>query len=144
MGMYEQFQTDAEMEKSGVELDYGWGVITIARAGGANKRYSKVLEAKTKPYRRAIQTETMDADLAERLLKETYAETIIRNWEIRDENGKLKKGIESPDGGKPLTVNVENIVAAFTTLPDLFLDVQQQAGRVALYRREILETDAKN
>lgn len=142
--MYAMFQTDEVLEQKGVELDYGWGVITVARAGGGNKRFARVLEAKSKPYLRAIQTETMDPEIAGRILMETYAETIIIKWQTRVE-GELKVGIDGGPGvAKLLPVNTANIVGTFTTLGELFRDVQAQANRVALFRDVLLENASGN
>ncbi|MEE8518136.1 MAG: hypothetical protein V3S98_03310, partial [Dehalococcoidia bacterium] len=94
-GMYKAFKTDDLLETKGVEIDYGTHRVTIARAGGANKKYARVLEQKTKPYRRAIATETMDDARAMELLQETYAEAIILNWETKV-GDKFVVGIEPP------------------------------------------------
>lgn len=149
MSMYKQFKTDDSLEQKGVEIDYGDFVVTIARAGGANKKFARVLEKKTKPFRRAIQTETMDPNQAEEILRETYAEAVVLNWQSKvgeDENGEriLEVGIEAPDGGDLLPLTEENVVKTLRNLPDLFIDLQQQAGKVALFRQDVLETDAGN
>jgi hypothetical protein len=143
--MYKQFKTDKNLETKGVVIDYGSFRVTIARAGGSNKKFVRVLEAKTKPFRRAIQTETMDNERASSLMAEVYAEAIILNWESKV--GKIfKVGIEPPeDGGdKLLPVTTKNILSTFDNLPDLFTDLQQQANQVALFREVILEDDAGN
>lgn len=143
MSMYRQFQTDGDLETKGIVLDYGDFRITVARAGGANKKFARILERTTKPHRRAIQTELMDNDLARSVLRQVYAEAVVLDWETKVD-GKLKKGIESADGGDLLLVTSANIVATFEALPDLFTDVQEQASKVALFRQEILEEDAGN
>lgn len=142
-GMYAQFTTDPKLEVEGVEIDYGPFMVTIARAGGSNKRFARAMEAKTKPHRRAIQTETLDPDRAGIILKEAYAEAIVLKWETKV-NGKFKVGIENPDGGALLPVNVANIVATFNALPDLWMDLQQMATRIALFRETIMEEDSGN
>lgn len=149
MSLYKQYKTDEVLETAGVVLDYGDARITIARAGGANKRFAKVLEAKAKPYRRAMQTETMDAGKAEELMRDAYAEAVVLNWETatgEDEKGEKiwKKGIEPDTGDKLLPVTAKNISQTFKNLPDLFADVQTQANRVSIFREDILEIEAGN
>lgn len=141
-GMYGQFKTDENLETKGVELDYGTFCVTIARAGGANKRYTRVLERLTKPHRRALATETMDPERAAEILREAYAEAIVLKWETKVD-GALKAGIEAKDG-KVLPFNVANVMETFVNLPDLFADIQEMAGKIALFREEILEDDAGN
>lgn len=142
MGLYSQFQTNDDLEKGGVVIDYGSFRVLIARAGGANTDFMRVLAAKTKPHRRAIQTETMDPNLAQAIEREVYAETVVKNWETMVD-GEWKQGIESPDGGL-LPVTVENIAMTFENLPDLYFDLKEQANKVAIFRRQEMEDDAKN
>lgn len=142
MSMYGQFQTDTSLENQGIVIDYGTFRITVARAGGANKRFAKTLEAKTKPFKRAIQTDTMDNERGLEILRETYAEAVVLNWETK-KDGVFVQGIESQDGGI-LPFNKENVVFTFQNLPDLFTDIQQQAEKSALFRKFLQEQDAKN
>lgn len=139
MSLYSQFKTDAELEKSGIVLEYGTNSkgspigIRIARAGGANQAYTNLLEAKTKPHKRAIQNETIETPTVTRILHEVFARTVVLGWEnVEDENGVA------------MDFNVDNCVRLFTDLPDLFRDVQEQAQKSVLFRGEILEKDAKN
>ena len=139
MSLYTQFETDREIEKTGIVLDYGFNSkkqpiqIRIARAGGANERYSKLLELRTKPYRRQIQNETLENAVAEKITKEVYAQTVVLGW----------TGVEDRDGNE-MPFTQENCVKLFTDLPDLWSDVQSQSTRASLFRSEILEADAKN
>ncbi len=144
MSMYGLFKTDVNLEKKGIIIDYGEFRVTIARAGGGNKKFAKLLEGKTKPYRRAIQTETMDSELAMGVLQKVYVDAVILNWETKNEDGEWEVGIEAPEGGPLLPFTSENILETFASLPDLFTDLQEQANKVALFRKEIMETDAGN
>lgn len=147
MSMYKDFQTDRNMETSGIYLDYGSFRVKIARAGGANDKYRRVLEAKTKPYRRAIATDTMNEALGQRLFRESFAEAVILDWEVKvtgsDGDIMWQQGIEAPDGSI-LPFNIPNVVTTFTNLPDLFSDIREQANKVALFRAASLEEEAKN
>lgn len=143
MSMYEQFKTNETLETQGVVIDYGDFRVTLARAGGANRRFARVFEAKTKPYRRAIQTETMDEGVAMRILRETYAEAAIKNWEVKNEKEEWSVGIEAPDGSI-LPFDIRSILSTFDNIPDLFEDLREQAGKASLYREMVLEEDAKN
>ena len=134
MSLYSLFKTDKSLEVKGIDLQYGDGIIiTIARAGGANPIYARVVEAKTKPYRRQIQSETISRELSEQLTREIYAEAIVLGWSgVTDENGKA------------MEFTKENAVKLFKDLPDLFEDVKEQAGKAALFRNDILTADSKN
>lgn len=142
MSMYDKFKTDENREVNGIILDYGDFRVRVARAGGQNKRYAKVLEAKSRPYQRAIQTETINFELQLSILREVYAESVILKWETLV-GGDWKEGIEGEDG-KLLPVTVPNLVATFEALPDLFSDIRAQADRQALFRADLLKDQAKN
>lgn len=142
MSMYGLFKTDGSLENSGVIIDYGSFRVTLARAGGSNKKYIKSLESKVKPYKRAIQTDTLDADRQVAILREVYAEAVVLNWEVKNA-GKFVQGIESPEG-EILGFNKENVIDAFSNLPDLFQDIQEQASKASLFRQDILEEDSGN
>lgn len=139
MSLYKSFKTDANLEKSGIELEYGENskgqpiLIRIARAGGANSAYNKRLEVLTKPYRRQIQTETIDNKVLEKIVAQAFAETVVLGWE----------GVED-EANNELPFSVDNVVKLFNDLPDLYKDIQEQAQKTALFRQEILEADSKN
>lgn len=130
---YELFKTDGDLETKGVVLNYGGFKITVARAGGANKKYSKVFEAKIRPHRRAIANGTLDETTDRQVMAEVYADAVVLGWEgVTD-----KEGDEMP-------FTKANVVKLFTDLPDLFVDVIQQANTVSVFRQDELEVDAKN
>lgn len=139
MSLYQQFKSDANLEKSGILLEYGFSksgkpiTIRIARAGGGNSAFTKRMEAKVKPYRRQIQTETIDTAIVEKLLREVYAETVVLGWE----------NVEDADGN-PLDFTAANCIKLFEDLPDLFKDIQEQSQRSVLFRAELLEGAAGN
>jgi len=130
---YALFSTDTNLEQAGITLDYGSFRLSIARAGGANRKFAQVLEAKLKPHRRQIQTETLADEVAHRLIVEAYAESVILGWD----------GVVDT-AGQPLPFTRDNAVRLMTDLPDLFRDVQEQATKAALFRRQAQEADEKN
>lgn len=151
MALQKQFATDRKLEFEGIIIDYGNDRVTIARAGGANKKFARLLERKTKPFRRAIAVGAFDDDRSVALLREVYAETIILDWEVNqgsDSKPKWVKGIDPKDAGMDgknlLPVTPENVLKVFKHLPDLFIDLQQQAQAGALFRTEIQEADLGN
>jgi len=136
------FETDNNLETKGIVLDYGEGVeITVARAGGANKKFTKALARLTKPHRVAIRNETMHEDASSRLLHTAYAETVVLGWK-----GVTKDIItqDDADATQELAFTKDNIIAVFKALPDLFADVATMSQNISLYRNEQLELDAGN
>lgn len=139
MSLYKLFKTNENLETDGIWLEYGQTAdgkpirIKIARAGGHNVAFAKALEKATRPYKKAIQTGTLDDKTATRLYREVFADTVVLDW----------INVEGPDG-QPMDFNKENVLKLFEDLPDLFADLREQANNVALFRDEVRETDLGN
>lgn len=139
MNLYQQFKTDSNAETGGIDLNYGENskgqpiLIKIARAGGSNKKYQKVIAELSRPHRRSIQSETLPPEKSDALLRKAFARSVVLGW----------SGVEDAEG-KPMDYSEENVEKLFKDLPDLFADVREQANSSALFRAEILETTAKN
>ncbi len=150
MGLYDTFETDAELEKKGVILDYGDFRVRIAFAGGSNKKHVAYSEKKFKPLRHAINSGAIDNDRASLVLYDIYAETIILDWETKvgkiegtDEDNWVV-GIEPKGGGDLLPVTKPNIIQTFKNLPALFNDIKVQAESISNFRTKEMEDDSGN
>ncbi len=138
MSMYGVFETDLDMEASGVWIDYGDFRVKIASAGQGNKNYVRYAEKKLKPVRRAIEAGAMSNERSSVIMADIYAKTVVLDWEV---NGK--KGIEDRKG-KIIPFNVENVEKTLIALPRLFMDLQEQAVSLGNFRKEEIEEDIKN
>jgi hypothetical protein len=147
---YVTFKTNPEAEtKTGVLLDYGDFRITIIRAGGANKKFSKLYTERTKPYKRQMDTETLDENVSKDLMIKLYADAVIIDMDVKDnENSTENKpvyiqGIFTPEG-TILPYVRENVIKFFKDLPELFTDVVSQANLISLFRAEEQDAEIKN
>ena len=132
--IYDKFATDKKAEQEGITLDYGDGLkIKIARAGGSNVKYEKLVQARLKKYERQRQLDLLEIDTLRPILREVYAEAVVLGWE----------GVTDREGN-PLPFNKANAVKLFEDLPDLFEDIVVQAQKAALFRQHILEAEAGN
>lgn len=130
---YAMFGTDKNAEKAGIILDYDTFEIRIARAGGSNVKYTKTLDAISKPHRRAIANETIAPETVKRIFREVYAKSVVLGWKnMVDRQGNV------------IPFNVANCIRVFEDLDDLFLDVQEQAQKAALFKSDIVEGDLGN
>ena len=145
---FDMFQTDKSKEQDGIVLNYSdvfW--IQITRAGGSNENYKRILTEKLKPFRRAIQTETIDEAASVRLMREAVAEGIVLNWgtgRYPEGAGSIPSSPSSSFGGQPIPFSAANVTRVFEELPDLFNDVYEQANKVSLFRATETEGDAGN
>lgn len=139
MSLYKQFKTDEKFETEGIIIEYGTGAngkpisFRVARAGGNNQKYLKLLESRTKPYRRQLQNDSLDLKVAEKIFLEVFVDSVLLGWEnVEDATGVL------------LPFTRDNAIKVFTDLPDLYNDLREQAAKSSLFRVEIKEVDAKN
>lgn len=139
-GPYEVFETDPELEKNGIVIDYGDYYWIIARAGGANKRWEREIERVTRPLRRAIQTDTLEPEVGKEKLREAFVVACVIGWGSK----KHGKGVMLGKGGAPLEFNKENVTRVLTELDWQFQDLRESANKAALYRKVLEDHDAKN
>jgi len=142
MSMYDIFETDEDLENTGVWLDYGDFRLKIASAGQGNKKYVRYAEKALKPVRRAMQAGAVSNERSLAIMSDIFAKTIVLAWEIKSEEG-WKPGIEARDGSV-LPFNYENVLATFEALPNLFMDVQEQAQSISNFRKAEREEDSGN
>lgn len=81
---YAVYQTDTNLEVSGVWLVEEDFRVKIARAGGANEKYNKRSTALIKPHKRAIDLGVFPKDMDEKLTRQLYIETVVLEWEVLD------------------------------------------------------------
>lgn len=145
MSIYDLYKTNVSLEKDGVALMFAEEElrITLARAGGSNTKYERVIAAKAKPYKRAIQADLLSTDKANEILIKTFAEAVIVKWETRV-NGEYKEGIELEGVQELQPATPENIVKVLKALPDLFEEIKAEATKLSNFRNMVREEDAKN
>lgn len=136
-----RYKTDPKVEQRGVEVDLDGAIVTIARAGGSNKKYKKALAKALKPFRAAIDSDSLDDDRALPALVKVFVDEVLLNWQT-EVDGKLVQGIEGPDGGV-VPFNKENAVAFLLEVPELFQELQTKATGRKLFLDD-LETAAGN
>lgn len=140
--LYKTFKTSEDKEVSGEWLDYGVCRIKIARAGGSNTRYNRAMERHMRANRKAQQFDMLSDDDAGEALRKVYADSIVLDWETK-QDGAWVKGIEDAEG-KIGPVTVDSIIVTFTALPDLFRDVIAMSQQIAVFRDDAIEADSKN
>lgn len=143
------FSTNEKAESNGVWQDFGDFKVCIARSGGGNKRFARVMEAKIKPFLRAVKTETLDPEIANRIMMECFAECVVTGWQCKQPDPSAPEGfvwadvVEVAEGVfEPFTPAA--VMKAFKALPNMFLDIQAQAGAFANFRDAVRETNAGN
>lgn len=142
MGMYNVFETDENLETSGIVVDYGDFRVRVASAGQGNKEYVRYAEKKLKPVRKAMDVGALSNKRSQAIMADIYAETVILGWEVL-QGKEWVSGIENSKG-EIVDFNKENVMVALNDLPRLFLDLQEQAMLLSNFRKSDLEEEGKN
>lgn len=134
MDLNAKFGTDTDLEaETGITLDFGQGAkVTIHRAGGSNRKFSTVSKRVFKPYRQQINANTLDENLAVKLLATIYAEAVVLDWE----------GIK--DGEELVPFTKANAIAIFVKFPEFFNAIRREAEDAANFRDVEREEDSGN
>ena len=114
--VYDAFETSKALESDGIVVDYGDFKFTLARAGGANRKFTSAVERRMRPHRRALQAGTLDPDVGDRIAAECFAEAVVLAWD----------GVTDRQGN-PLPFTRDHCVQLLLDLPDLFADLRAQA-----------------
>ena len=141
MSLYKQFATNTDKEIEGIEVqmteaeneDGSIPTFVVSRMGKSNKRYSKALEAATRPYRRQIELGTMNNDKAEEIFMGVFVDTVLKGWKnVRDESGA------------ELPFNKQSATKLFKDLPEVYERLQEEAKLSANFRDAAFEEEVKN
>ena len=125
------FGTDASKEKDGVWYDLADGLrMRIARVGNPN--YQKTFQKLSKPHRRAIRRGTLPDEVAEKLLIQCMAETIVLDW-----SGVEDEGVEIP-------YSKEAVITILTKYPELRNYINDIANELEAFQEELDEEAVEN
>jgi len=126
MKIFENKKTDAVAEKDGVWVWYGeeaW--VKVARAGGANKRFTRVSQQLSKERRR----QKNDDEELNKIMARLVSETILMGW----------KGFEDLEA-----FSKEYAFDVLCELPDFRRDIERIAEDEKIFNKAELEAAAKN
>jgi Zn-finger nucleic acid-binding protein len=147
---YAYFKTDAHMERNGVWLDLGPFRVLLARSGGANKEFSRLLQAKMKPYERQQKNKTVDERVVLEKSAEAYASKVFLQIQTRiePEEGSnaeptYRDGYFNADG-EFVQDSYESRKQLLVDMEDLFHQVIEESSALANFRREELEQTEGN
>lgn len=139
------FKTDKKLEKDGVEIDYDFAVITVARAGGSNTAYKKALIDVLQPYRQALQAGLIEENILQPKFIKLFADHVILNWQTRRSDQTLVQGLEGTEGtdGELVPFTAENVYKYLLEVPELYEALEKEATSRKLFLKD-LEAAAGN
>jgi hypothetical protein len=146
---YGLFKTESDLEIGGVWQDYGDFRIKLARAGGRNTPYSKLL---TKFVERLQNKKRNSPEEGVRIMAEVFARGVIKGMEMKTEDGAWVSGmhleVHDPElGEKVLKVvepSVENLMQMLIDLPDFADELRTIANEGNTFKKALEEDMSGN
>ena len=123
---YDMFETDEELEREGVWLDFGTFRLKCASSGDANPAFAECYRKKLEPVAEALAAGLLDKGVEGKLLREAYAETIIKDAD----------GAFVDRDGEPIPKTPEGYYQLLTDLPRLFTIVRRRTQSIESFRRQ--------
>jgi hypothetical protein len=150
MSLRSTFKTDNTLETEGKVFEIGVNeheahkgsiqTVTLARMGKSNKAYLATMERLTAPHRAAIEHGSMPEKLSGRILRQAFAETVVKNWD----NIPLSEFTGKEDDVEYVKFTPAKAIELFELLPELFDDWSEKARASSNFRAEALKVEAKN
>lgn len=137
---FKMFETDPELERSGVKIDYGDFWFYVARAGGRNDGFVTTLRQRLDRVQAGGRRSVAQDKIADRVTRQTFIEQCLRGWgsKMHGEGKMVGRNDE------PIEYSTDAAERLFEELPDLLADLVGTVSSGAAFRKDLLETDAKN
>lgn len=141
---YSLFATDKDFETMGRWQDYGDFRIKLARSGGKNTMYTKVL---TKFINSLKHKKNVSTEESQRVMAEVFARGVLKGWQVKNDKGQWEDGmhleVHVEETGeyviKVVEVTVENVIKMFLALPDFANELRAIADDANTFKK--LEED---
>lgn len=147
---YEMFEIDEKQEnETGKWVEYPNKdkkhsfKVRFVYSGDSNVAYRDALRARLKPLNYRIQQEMVSDEEFDLIQQKVFADKIIKDWQVLDENGKWVSGMYGDDF-KIIEFTKANVLDAFTKGPRLFKDIKKQTDSFATFKAEEVQVDSKN
>jgi len=129
---FSELKSDKQAEIDGVWTDYAPGFrVKIARMN--NPEFEKALRRIRRPYLRRMRRGEISEDVAEMIMRQAVAETILLGWE----------GLVDDDD-KPIIYSKEKALELLSESREFFNEVFDMSRDAAIFREELQEEAEKN
>lgn len=147
---YEMFEVNEKQEnEEGIWAEYPNPdkkhsfKIRFVHSGDSNIAYRDALRARIKPLSYRIQQDMVSDEEFELIVQKVFADKIIKDWQVLDENGNWVQGIYS-DNFSIVEFNKTNVLEAFAKGKRLFRDIKKQSDNFSSFKLIEMENDSKN
>jgi hypothetical protein len=152
---YEAYETNKTDEIDGSwYTDENNGVrVKLARQGGRNMKWGKVLNTTRKKYNidfknlNSENSSQKDQDKVNAFMIECFSKAIVKDWELLNDEGKWEKGIIVKDSKGEYVrkdFDVKHVIRILTDLPDLYKKLHEYSDDMKSFLMHQQEDDVKN
>ena len=131
--VFAQYGSDESLETSGTWFTINEMRFKLARAGGSNIEFLKLVRKRTAPYKRALAAGSIEEKFAREIIAGCFAETVLLDWE----------GVYGDDE-QAIPFSKETAKDLLAKLPNLFNELRDFADNWENFKAEDLEADRKN
>jgi hypothetical protein len=142
--IYDLFATDEILETKGKWYRIGDAEFLLARAGGANTRFTAAYAAATRPYQRQQQLGQLSEETARSLLAEPFSKFVLLDWRTRVSPTETNDHVIKGKDGNPLSYSKDAAQKLLLEIPDLLMTLVEAAGNFSNYAPQDAEEAAKN
>lgn len=129
--LYAQYKTNKNLETEGVVLDFGGPKFKVRRAGGSNRKYAAVFNAKMRPHAQALARGALGEEKGRDLLIDIFFDAVMLDWQnVTDENGE------------PMEYNRANFTKLMKDLPDFWATLREETQEIKNFQDEQDDEDA--
>ena len=130
--LFRKFSTNKEMEQKGIWVGIDDARFLIARAGGGNVNFQRVLSEKLRPLKKQLEARSLSDEESGKIITEVYAETVVLDWQ----------NVEDDDG--PMECTRENIIRLFDGAPKVFTIIREESLEYTNYKDVLTDETVKN
>jgi hypothetical protein len=117
--LYDLFETDKNLELSGVGFQFGDSLFKCKRAGGSNRQFDTIFEDRTRAFSTKMQMASLSDEQSDSILMDVYYDAVVMGWEnVTDREGN------------DLEFTKENFVQVMKDLPDLWKGLRTAAANM--------------
>lgn len=117
--LYALFETDKNLEETGVDFQFGDSIFKCKRAGGSNRKFDKTFEERTRAFSTKMQMAALSEEQSDAILMDVYFDAVLLGW----------SNVTDRDGND-LAFTKENFIKVMQDLPDLWKALRQAAANM--------------
>lgn len=149
MNLFEMYETNKTEEVDGKWFTEGPARVKLARMGGKNTKYFKMVETIGKKYNISSEniSDKKNKDKAETMMLEVFVKAIVKDWQTLNEDDEWVDGIVVRDSKGKVSIEPyasKHAIKLLEVLPDFYNKLNAHASGMKSFLIAQEEEDLKN